>query len=156
MMAAAVSRRRAGGISFVALLMAIGGATLGCDTLPAPGRIVPGGDPARGVSALRAHGCGGCHVIPGVAEARGAVGPSLAGLVARTHIAGRLTNTPLNLVVWIRSPRSVDPGTLMPDLGVSEGQARDIAAYLYSVGPHPQESRPVWPPASDGRAVRPR
>jgi cytochrome c len=155
-MMAAVTRRQAGGISFVALLMAIGGATLGCDASLAPGRIVPGGDPARGVIALRAHGCGGCHVIPGVAEARGAVGPSLAGLVTRTHIAGRLTNTPLNVVAWIRSPRSVDPGTLMPDLGVTEGQARDIAAYLYSVGPHRQEPWPVWPPVAGESTERPR
>ena len=37
-----------------------------------------------------------------------------------THIAGRLTNGPLNLMAWIQSPRSIDPGTLMPDLGVSK------------------------------------
>jgi cytochrome c len=136
-------------VALVALLIAIGGATLACDVQPGSERVVTGGDPQRGVVALRAHGCGGCHVIPGLAEARGTVGPSLAGLVTRTHIAGRLTNTPLNIVAWIRSPRSLDPGTFMPDLGVSDHQARDIAAYLYSFGPHPAELSPRWPPVSD-------
>jgi cytochrome c len=135
-------------VALATLLAAIGGATLACDVSPAPGRVVPDGDPARGVVALRAHGCGGCHVIPGLPEARGAVGPSLAGLAMRTHIAGRLANVPLNLVTWIQSPRSVDPGTLMPNLGVSARQARDIAAYLYSIGPHPSVAPPPWPPIS--------
>jgi cytochrome c2 len=137
-------------MSALLLVAAVIGLTLGCDGSPAPAprRVVSGGDPARGVVALRAHGCGGCHLIPGLPEARGAVGPSLAGLATRTHIAGRLTNGPLNLVAWIRSPRAVDPGTLMPDLGVSEVQARDIAAYLYSVGPQPTVAPPRWPPVS--------
>jgi cytochrome c len=134
-----------------ALLTTIVGAATACDLSPTPRRVVPGGDPARGVVALRAHGCGGCHVIPGLPETRGAVGPSLAGLATRTYIAGRLTNGPLNLVAWIQSPRALDPGTLMPDLGVSEGQARDIAAYLYSVGPAPAATPPRWPPVTDGR-----
>ena len=141
-------------VALLALLMAIGGATLACDVRPGPERVVAGGDPQRGVAALRAHGCGGCHVIPGLAEARGKVGPSLAGLGTRTHIAGRLTNTPLNIVAWIRSPRSLDPGTFMPDLGVSDRHARDIAAYLYSFGPHPEEFSPRWPPVSDKTDLR--
>jgi cytochrome c len=152
----ALKMRGGGRTSLVALLAAIGGAALACDVSPTPGRVVPGGDPARGVVALRAHGCGGCHVIPGLAEARGTVGPPLGGLVTRTHIAGRLTNTPLNIVAWIRSPRAVDPGTLMPDLGVSAGEARDIAAYLYSIGPHPEESPPRWPPVSGDAEFRQR
>jgi cytochrome c2 len=123
------------------------GAAIGCAGPPA-GPDVTGGDPARGAAALRAHGCGGCHTIPGLAEARGAVGPPLIGLALRTHIAGRLTNTPLNLVAWIRSPRSIDPDTLMPDLGVSGPQARDIAAYLYRSGPPPPVPPPRWPPVS--------
>ena len=142
-----VGRRRAVRVALGALFAAIVGATLACDVSPAPGRVVPGGDPAGGIIALRTHGCGGCHVIPGLLDARGAVGPSLAGLATRTHIAGRLTNVPLNLVTWIQSPRSVDPGTLMPNLGVSARQARDIAAYLYSIGPHPAVAPPPWPPS---------
>jgi cytochrome c len=133
-------------IALGSLLAALVEATIACDVSPRPGRVVTGGDPGRGVVALRAHGCGGCHVVPGLPEARGAVGPSLVGLATRTHIAGRLTNGPLNLMAWIQSPRSIDPGTLMPDLGVSKDQARDIAAYLYSLGP--PVPAPRWPPLS--------
>ena len=41
-------------------------------------------------------------------------------------------NEPEMLVRWIRDAPSLDPATAMPKLGVSEQQARDIAAYLYS------------------------
>jgi cytochrome c1 len=47
-------------------------------------------------------------------------------------IAGLLPNTPANLVLWLRHPQSVTPGNAMPDLGLTETQARDIAAYLYA------------------------
>jgi len=79
------------------------------------------------------YGCGACHVIPGVTGATGMVGPPLDGWSRRVYIAGNLANTPENLVRWIRYPQAVEPGTAMPDLGVNEADARDIAAYLYSL-----------------------
>jgi cytochrome c len=92
---------------------------------------VSGGDAGNGKSEITAYGCGGCHQIPDVDQADGRIGPSLAGLAHRRYIAGRLANTPDNLVRWIVDPQGVSPGTLMPDLGVNERAARDIAAYLY-------------------------
>lgn len=89
------------------------------------------GDPVRGEAAISRFGCGSCHVIPGVARARGMVGPPLTDFARRSYIAGTATNTADNLVAWIRRPDSVEPGTVMPALGVSDGEARDIAAYLY-------------------------
>ena len=97
-------------------------------------RAATGGDPDRGGAAIRRYGCGACHVIPGVAGARGEVGPSLEDFGRRAYIAGALVNAPDNLVLWIRSPQSVEPGTVMPNLGVSSEDARDIAAYLYALG----------------------
>jgi cytochrome c1 len=44
-----------------------------------------------------------------------------------------LYNTPDNLMLWIRNPPGVDPLTAMPDTGVTEGDARDIAAFLYTL-----------------------
>lgn len=44
-----------------------------------------------------------------------------------------LTNSPDNMVRWLRSPRTVAPLTAMPDLGVTERDARDMAAYLRTV-----------------------
>ncbi len=34
---------------------------------------------------------------------------------------------------WIRDPKAVDEKTLMPKLGISETDAADIAAYLYTL-----------------------
>ncbi|MGH2353832.1 MAG: c-type cytochrome [Chloroflexota bacterium] len=100
----------------------------------APVYEVPGGMPAQGRLILRqTYGCGACHVIPGVPGARGAVGPPLTSFAGRTVIAGRLPNTPENLIRWIMNPQAVDPLTAMPDVGVTEADARDIAAYLYTL-----------------------
>src|SRR5579884_956806 len=100
---------------------------------PGPAQAVPGGDPRRGAEAIRAYGCGACHIIPGVPGARGGVGPSLAGFARHAYIAGKLANTPDNLARWIQHPQAVEPGIAMPDLGVSDADARDIAAYLYTL-----------------------
>jgi cytochrome c1 len=80
---------------------------------------------------MKAFGCGACHTVPGVPGADGRIGPELSGLADHENIAGRLENTPDNLVRWISHPQEVDPGNVMPDLGVPDSAARDIAAYLY-------------------------
>jgi cytochrome c2 len=95
--------------------------------------IVAGGDPDRGRRALDGFGCGTCHVIPGVTGAVGGVGPPLSRFAARAYIAGQLANEPQNLIRWIQDPQGVEPGTAMPNLGVAEPVARDMAAYLYSL-----------------------
>jgi putative membrane protein len=93
---------------------------------------VVGGDPERGALAFRRYGCGSCHSLSGVPGADGLVGPPLGGIGARAYVAGVLTNTPENLTRWIQSPQEVDSLTAMPDLGVSSGDARDIATWLYT------------------------
>lgn len=90
------------------------------------------GNVHHGQRAILHYGCGGCHDIPGVAVAQGQVGPPLKGVGQRTYIAGRLRNTPDNMALWIAHPRKVDPRTAMPDLAVSDADARDITAYLYT------------------------
>jgi cytochrome c len=92
-----------------------------------------GGDAARGRDVIEQYGCGSCHTIPGVRGARGLVGPPLLWFSRRTYIAGELPNTPENLVRWVRAPQSVEATTAMPTLGLSERQARDVAAYLYTL-----------------------
>ena len=98
-----------------------------------PAWIVPGGDARRAPKLIQDLGCARCHTVPGVEGAVGNVGPPLTRIGDRTYIAGMLRNTPANLVHWIRAPQSVVPGTAMPDMGVSERDARDIAAYLYTL-----------------------
>ena len=91
-----------------------------------------GGNPRTGKQLIQHFGCGSCHTIPGVPGANATVAPSLEKLKSRQYLAGRLENKPENLEKWIRKPQSVDPKTAMPDVGLGEQQARDIAAYLYS------------------------
>jgi cytochrome c len=88
-------------------------------------------DPARGRMAIDRHGCAACHVIPGVRRSKGRVGPKLEDFRNQIFIAGMLPNTPENLILWIQSPQEVNPGTAMPNLGLTDQEARDIAAYLY-------------------------
>jgi cytochrome c1 len=91
-----------------------------------------GGNPRTGKQLIQHFGCGSCHSIPGVPGATATVAPSLEKVKSRQYLAGRLSNTPENLQKWIRQPRSVDPKTAMPDVGLNEQQARDVAAYLYA------------------------
>ena len=90
-------------------------------------------DPSRGIVALRQYGCATCHRIPGVVGADTPVGPPLAHLARRSFIAGAVPNSPERLIEWIRGPQTVHPGSAMPDLGVTERDARDMAAYLQSL-----------------------
>ncbi len=82
---------------------------------------------------VRESGCGTCHVIPGIPDARGLVGPTLDQFGRRDNIAGVLRNTPDNLVRWLVSPQSIKPGDAMPDLGITPNDAAAMAAYLYSL-----------------------
>lgn len=126
------------------LLTGIAMALSACDEAePPPHLRVAGGDPERGVAAIERYGCGGCHTIPGVPRARGTVGPPLTAFAARGYVAGVVPNWPRHLVSWIMDPPSISPETAMPALGVEEQEARDIAAYLYTLG---AEQADVYPP----------
>jgi cytochrome c len=92
-----------------------------------------GGDPERGRAAIARYGCATCHTIPGVRGADALVGPPLTQVASRSYIAGVLPNTPENMVRWIENPPQVDRLTAMPNLGVSDADARDIAGYLYTL-----------------------
>jgi cytochrome c1 len=84
----------------------------------------------RGADLIIANGCGTCHAIPGIAGARGNVGPPLDHIGTRVFIAGMLRNTPDNMVRWLKNPQAVIPGNAMPNMNLSDAQARDITAYL--------------------------
>ena len=96
-------------------------------------RRLTGGEPGRGPALMRTYGCAQCHTIPGVPGANGLVGPPLAGVAGRVYLAGVVTNTPDNMVRWIMDPKAIDAKTAMPNTGVTEEQARHIAAYLYTL-----------------------
>ncbi len=91
------------------------------------------GSARHGAQLIAQSGCGACHEIPGIANAAGRVGPPLGNVGTRSIIAGVLPNTPDNLVRWLRMPQSVVPGNAMPDMELTEHDARDVAAYLYTL-----------------------
>lgn len=96
-------------------------------------RHVDGGDAQRGRVTMSAIGCGSCHSIPGVRGARGMVGPSLDHWRERRLIAGVVPNDTQRLITWLTVPQAIAPGSAMPNMGVTDGEARDMAAYLYSL-----------------------
>ena len=91
-----------------------------------------GGDIARAPELIRRYGCAGCHTIPGIPGGVGKVGGPLKDIRQRVYVGGVVTNAPDNLVRWIVSPQTFSPRTAMPATGISETEARDVAAYLYS------------------------
>lgn len=99
----------------------------------APYSVANGGQPAYGKRLIVQYRCGECHTIPGVSGAHGVFGPPLNFMGQRTMIAGNFPNTPANLAHWIVAPHAMKPGTAMPQLGLSDREARSVAAYLESL-----------------------
>jgi cytochrome c len=97
-----------------------------------PSRWVTNANPDRGKAALTSYGCVACHTIPGVHGSNSLTAPPLVGISQRSYLAGMIENTPENLRLWIQHPRKVNPHTAMPEQGVTEQDASDMAAYLYT------------------------
>jgi len=91
------------------------------------------GDARRGSDLVSQYQCGSCHDIPGIAGADGNVGPPLHRIGTRTYIAGYIQNSPDNMAAWIEDPQRALPGNAMPRMGISQKDARDIAAFLYTL-----------------------
>ncbi len=86
---------------------------------------------AQGEKLFITKGCLGCHSLQAVNAPKGLIGPNLANVGARSHIAaGWLANTDENLERWIREPQAVKKGVLMPNLGVTVEEAKALRAYL--------------------------
>lgn len=131
--------RPAGALAGICLLLAA------CGDPPQPPahlRIV-GGDAERGRLLMQRYECGSCHQIQGVRGAEGVVGPPLTNYAQRSLLAGIVPNAPRTLVPWLMNPAAIDPDTAMPNLGISEPEARDMATYLYTLG---ADKARIWPP----------
>ncbi len=96
-------------------------------------RALSGADAEAGLEVMKRVGCAACHDIPGVDWPRGAVGGSLAGFADRSMIAGRLPNQPQTVALWVRNAPSLAPTTGMPAMPITPSEARDVAAYLYTL-----------------------
>ena len=110
-----------------------GGLVCACADKSDLSRQLPGAKPKRAVAAMERVGCAACHEIPGVDWPQGKVGASLAGFAARPMIAGRHPNQPDVLIRWLADAPSLSPTTAMPAMPITPEEARDIAAYLYTL-----------------------
>jgi cytochrome c len=105
----------------------------GCDAKSEKSPVNVSGDPKRGMALIKQYGCGGCHLIPGIVDATGNVGPPLLHVGTRTYIAGFFSNSPENMALWIQDPQRALPGNAMPRMGVTPQDSRDITAFLYTL-----------------------
>jgi L-cysteine S-thiosulfotransferase len=138
--AAALGREEPRRPARITLVAFAGLAVVGCslsETASADSKQVAGGDPARGKAVVTGgqYGCTACHTVPGIQAPAGVVGPPLVGMARRAFIAGQLPNKPDVLVAFLQDPPSLVPETGMPDVRLGLQEARDIAAYLYTLEP---------------------
>ena len=91
------------------------------------------GSASQGRHKIQAFLCATCHEIPGIVGANHHVGPPLDGIGGRAFIAGVVRNEPQQMIRFLLDPQRVAPGSAMPPLGLNEEDARDIAAYLYTL-----------------------
>jgi cytochrome c1 len=117
-----------------ALFVLLCAATLaGCGERELDVPVVRGGEAAAGQRLVTQYQCGACHAIPDVQGAGGDAGPPLEHLRRKSYIANGIPNRPERMVAWLRDPPALKPGTRMPSMGLSEQEARHIAAYLYTL-----------------------
>jgi mono/diheme cytochrome c family protein len=115
-----------------------------CDRPETPAHLrIAGGDAERGSRLIQRYRCGACHRIEGIRGGNGIVGPPLTDYAQRVLLAGVVPNAPRTLVPWLIDPPAMAPNTAMPNLGITEREARDIATYLYTLG---AEKVRAWPP----------
>lgn len=98
---------------------------------PPPPEVYAGG-PDRGATLIARYGCDSCRTIPGMDRADGLVGPPLSRFDFRSYIVGKLVNNADNPQHWIIARREVEPSNAITNLGVSQIDAQDTAAYLYT------------------------
>ena len=114
---------------------------------------------ARGKQLVITHGCLGCHKYR---DRGGVLGPDITHLGEKTvhdfdftHVSG--VRSVLNwLTSHFKSPAAVVPDTLMPDLGLTDDEAQDLAIYMLSLkqklgaSAYTPIPRPVDPTPADG------
>ncbi|MGH9124694.1 MAG: cytochrome c oxidase subunit II [Acidimicrobiales bacterium] len=82
-----------------------------------------------GFNDFKTIGCAGCHTIQGISS--GVVGPDLTHFKSRDTFAGSIfQNTDANLRLWLANPPAEKPGSVMPNLNLSNTQISQLIAFL--------------------------
>lgn len=101
---------------------------LAAQAQPAP--VPSSGDAAQGAQLFQERTCRNCHAIAGT-QATATLAPDLSHLASRqTLAAGVIPNTSEQLSAWLRDPQAIKPGTLMPNLQLSDSEIHQLVAYL--------------------------
>ena len=94
------------------------------------------GDVATGRTLFTAKGCIACHTAQGVQGATGTIGPNLNGIgdpAKRPTLTDGAANSPEHIREWIKDPQKLKPGTMMPNLQLSDKEADDLVALLLTL-----------------------
>jgi len=89
----------------------------------------PRGDAARGKQIVDSVGCLGCHVTGN--ETRQEAGPRRTFGQPLQNIGNKTSYE--WIYDWVRDPEHFSPGTFMPDLRLTDGEAADVATYLVTL-----------------------
>jgi cytochrome c oxidase subunit 2 len=104
------------------------------DAKPAAATVT--GDAANGRTLFTAKGCIACHTAQGVQGATGTIGPNLNGIgdpAKRPTLTDGGRNTPEHIREWIKDPQKLKPGTMMPNLQLTDKEADDLTALLLTL-----------------------
>jgi mono/diheme cytochrome c family protein len=117
--------RQAGAITAFLMGLRSGAGRAGDD------RAWAGGDPGKGKTIVETVGCKGCHVVGDDDRMRKERGFSFDIAPELTRAGSKLD--PAWLFRWVKNPKDFRPTTRMPDLRLSDQEARDIVAYIMSL-----------------------
>jgi len=86
-------------------------------------------DATAGLTLFSQLGCSGCHTITGISS--GVVGPNLTHFKSRSVFAGGIfKNDDNELRAWLLNPPAQKPGSVMPNLNLSQDDINKLVAYL--------------------------
>ncbi|HZQ62194.1 MAG TPA: cytochrome c oxidase subunit II [Casimicrobiaceae bacterium] len=87
----------------------------------------------HGRDVFMAGPCAMCHNIQGT-DAHGQFAPDLTHVASRPFLAaGRLPNTPSQMMAWIINPQQFKPGVNMPAIPLSPEDLKAVVAYLQTL-----------------------
>lgn len=103
------------------------------DAVSASGLAAEGEDLFLNGTFAEGQQCIACHTVGGT-DALGVIGPDLTHFADRSRFAGAMfERDDENLTAWLDDPPGRKPGSLMPDLDLTEEQVEALVAYLQSL-----------------------
>jgi hypothetical protein len=96
-----------------------------------------GADLGKGRKLLETKGCGGCHVMTGVATIPSSAMPAMdakaqdrAFKLAPDLRVTRDRMTPAKVVMWLTDPKALKPDSDMPKIALTDSEIKDLAGYI--------------------------